>query len=611
MKRLFRTVVSVCLAAAVTLAPVSTGLAASGVTENTTQKNASVESKNEVVYATLGANGSVSSVYVVNQFQLAQAGSVTDYGHYTDVTNLTNTEPVTQQGDTVTFTSDTGNFYYQGDLAGTELPWRVGISYYLDGNEITPDALAGQSGQLEIHITTRQNENVNAAFYENYMLQIALTLDNDTCDTIIAPDATIAIAGKNTAVNFTVMPEKDADVTLSAAVTDFTMDGIQVSGVPVSLHMDLSETDDMISDFEKLADAITTLNDGTGDLADGVADMKEGTDQLADGSADIRDGLSELGENSGKFTKASKQIKKALSTVASTLNDSLSNGINLDDMQQLPAGLTQLANGLTGISEALTQLQTGFATAYTSLDTAIQGIPDVEITEDEINTLYANTDPSQHQQLDKLVASYTAARTVQSTYGQIKGAFDAVNTNIPALTTSIDAMADTLNTMSQNMADTLSHMDILDQLTKLTDGLSELAENYGNFHEGLEKYMDGIGTLSEKYPEFHDGVTALNDGVGDLYDGVVKLHDGTCELRDETADMPDEMQSKIDEYAAEYSGDDFQPVSFVSGQNTNIGLVQFVLKCDGVSAPDETVAAPVDETSETLWDRITALFKGK
>jgi putative membrane protein len=64
----------------------------------------------------------------------------------------------------------------------------------------------------------------------------------------------------------------------------------------------------------------------------------------------------------------------------------------------------------------------------------------------------------------------------------------------------------------------------------------------------------------------------------------------------------------IDDFTAEYSGDDFLPVSFVSPQNTNIGLVQFVLKCDGIEKPEETVAAPVDEPTETIWDRFTALF---
>lgn len=71
------------------------------------------------------------------------------------------------------------------------------------------------------------------------------------------------------------------------------------------------------------------------------------------------------------------------------------------------------------------------------------------------------------------------------------------------------------------------------------------------------------------------------------------------------------MQSKIDDLTAEYSDDDFEPVSFVSGQNTNIGLVQFVLKCDGVVKPEEAEAAPVNESNETFWERFVALFKGK
>jgi X-X-X-Leu-X-X-Gly heptad repeat protein len=606
MKKLFRTVISACLASALLFVPVSSGIATTESTDTVTQTTATVESKNEVVYATLSPNGSVSAVYVVNQFELTEAGTATDHGSYTAVTNLTNTEPVTQQGDTVTFTSDEGNFYYQGNLSGTALPWIVDISYSLDGTEIAPEDLAGKTGQLEIQITTQQNESVNALFYENYMLQIALKLDNDQCSNISAPDGTLAIAGKSTSVNFTVMPKKDADVTLSAAVTDFSMEGIQVSGIPLSVSIDLSETDDMISDFEKLSDGIAKLSDGVGDISDGTAKLNYGAGSLEDGSADIRDGLTQLSSNSVQMVAASAQINDALSQISLSLESASS--FSPADMAALPESLTQLATALSSISGGLKQMKENYKTAYASLSTAIENIPDTTISQEQIDALYAATDESLHGTLDTLVDAYATGRAVKTAYNEGKSAFDAVDTTSEALTGSLDGITDTLNTMSAQIDEMLSGSGI-DQLAELTAGLTALSDQYAIFHSGLDDFMGGVVQMADGYTNFHNGLSTFASGVDDLDEGVQELHDGTLELSDNTADLPGELQSMIDEFTAEYSGDDFLPVSFVSAQNTNIELVQFVLKCDGIEKPEETVAPPVDETDETIWNRFTALFK--
>lgn len=534
MKRIFKTVISACLAAVLIFVPVASGLAETGDAA-TAQEKAVVDSKNEVVYATLGADGNVSAVYVVNQFELAKAGEVTDHGKYTAATNLTNTDPIAEQGDTVTFTSDKGKFYYQGDLASTELPWIVGISYSLDGKEITPDALAGQSGQLKIHITTRQNESVNTSFYENYMLQIALKLDSDKCRNISAPDATMAIAGKNTAVNFTVMPKKDADVTLSASVTDFAMDGMQVSGIPLSVSMDLSETDDMISDFDKLADGIHELNDGVGDLSDGTSKLNDGAGSLKDGSANIRDGLTKLGDNSGQLVEGSAKIKDALSQIATSLGNAGS--FNPADMAAFPDSLSQLATALSGISGGLTQMKEDYASAYASLAAAIDDIPDTTVSQEQLDALYAATDESQHGVLDTLADAYAAGRGVKFTYSDGKSALDAVETTSATLAGSINGIAGALSQMSAQIGEMLAGSG-LEKLSALTAGLTTLSEQYGGFHDGLAGFMDGVAQMADGYTAFDSGLSKFAGGVDDLDDGVKKLHDGTCELRDETADLP-------------------------------------------------------------------------
>ena len=110
--------------------------------------------KEEVVYVMTDAEGNVESVNVVNIFG---KGEVTDYGDYSSVKMLTSTEPITQDGDKITFSTQKEKVYYQGTLENAQIPWKIDINYKLDGREVSPEELAGQSGALEIHVLSPEN----------------------------------------------------------------------------------------------------------------------------------------------------------------------------------------------------------------------------------------------------------------------------------------------------------------------------------------------------------------------------------------------------------------------------------------------------------------------
>lgn len=612
--KIFKTILPICLAIILSVAPASLSLATKGDTATdsavTASGNAQIKGKDEVIYAVLASDGNVRSIYAVNHFTIIEAGSITDYGDYTSVKNLTDTTPIRQSGHAVTVQTNAENFYYQGNMANTELPWIFETSYCLDGVKIEPQELAGRSGKIEIHITTKENTAVNPTFYENYMLQISIGLDTDKSSDIKAPGATIANAGKNKIVTYTVMPGMDADISLSAMARDFAMIGIDISALPFSMDMDLPNTDSMISDFTELSDAISGLNDGVGDLADGLAELKTGSGELTNGSSHIKAGLSQLSDNSDQLLQASSQVGGALTQVARSL-DGASGEMDLDDLTQLPQGLSLLAHGLGGISGGLIELENGFALAYSALDDAIQGIPDAAVSQEQIGDLYIQTDSSQHDLLDQLVAAYTAGQTVKGTYDHTREAFDAVGSTIDLLSASIDTISAALDDMSDKISDALSNMDIIQQLAQLSAGLAELDENYTVFHRGLKDYMDGIGELSSGHGDFHNGLSTFRDGVGNLYDGVVEMHDGTTELSDETTKIPDTIQSEIDDMLDQYTGSDFEPISFTSPKNEATDLVQFVLTCDGIEKPEEPKGVEDEPSNLTFWDRLIALFRGK
>jgi putative membrane protein len=575
-----------------------------------TDGKAEIKGRDEVIYAVALSDGSVNSVYAVNHFTIAQAGKHTDYGHYTKVTNLSNTNPLTYTNDTVTVNVSEENFYYQGDMAESVLPWIFDISYFLDGVETAPENLAGSSGKLEIHITTRRNDAVNPVFYENYMLQISVTLDMEKSRDIYAPDATLANAGKNKVAAYTVLPGRDADIIISATVEDFTMAGIEITGMPFSMNVELPETGDITDDFTQLSDGIAQLNDGVGELKEGISQLKTGAGSLKNGSSDIKTGLTQLNGNSEQLIQASSRIGSALTKITSSLNQP-SDDLDLNQLARLPEVLSQLADGLDQVSSGLTELKDGFTLAHGALAEAIQEIPDTVLSEEQIGLLLEIGDNQQREVLDELVASYTAGLKVKGTYKYVKDAFDAVAT-IDQVSGNVTTISAALKDISGRMKKSLSGMDMTQQLEQLTAGLSQLEKNYGEFHKGLKGYMDGVDQLASGYGKFHKGLSDFGDGINDLYKGASQLHDGTMRMKDETSDMPDTIQAEMDSLLEQYTGGDFEPVSFTSPKNEKVDLVQFVIRCEGIEKWEETETKGEESESnhKTFWDRFINLFTG-
>ena len=58
------------------------------------------------------------------------------------------------------------------------------------------------------------------------------------------------------------------------------------------------------------------------------------------------------------------------------------------------------------------------------------------------------------------------------------------------------------------------------------------------------------------------------------------------------------------------SGSGFTPVSFVSDKNTNVELVQFAMRTEGIRVPEET-NIPAAEEPMSFWQRLLALFACK
>src|SRR5690625_1784254 len=154
--------------------------------------------KDEVIYGKLDGHGKINNMYVVNTFHTTKAGKIIDYGDYGDIRNLTDLSAIDQKnGNEIHFQADEEDFYYQGELTNLVLPWDISIDYVLDGKKVNASELAGQTGALEIQITTTENKTVDSTFFENYLMQVSVSLYPTIFSNIQAPKGTEANEGKN------------------------------------------------------------------------------------------------------------------------------------------------------------------------------------------------------------------------------------------------------------------------------------------------------------------------------------------------------------------------------------------------------------------------------
>ncbi|MGD6845435.1 YhgE/Pip domain-containing protein [Bacillus infantis] len=570
------------------------------------QETGELSSKDEVVYAKLSPAGENQEVYVVNILNIEEPGEVTDYGPYTNLKNLTDMSPIEKSDAAVNVTAEEeGKFYYQGDLNKAALPWNVSISYTLDGQETAPEELAGKSGHVQIEIQTSRNESAEASFFENYLLQISFPLNGEKFTNIQAPDGMIVNAGKNKQATFTVMPEKEGKLTLEADVADFELEGIDITAIPSSLPIDAPDIDDMTGEMDTLTKAIKEVNDGVGQLQNGASELQNGAAKLSKGSREYQDGIVALNGSSSKLVSGSKSIEQALQK----LNQSLSGGagdMGLGDLKKMQDGLSQSAAGLREVSKNLAELQLAFSASYNSLNEAMDGIPNSEISEAQIEQLkQSGADPNVVAQL---LETYAAAKNAKGVFAAGQGSFAAVSGTLQQVSGSLTGMAKNLDSMAAGLSQALNSSDAADATAQLQAGVNALAANYESFHSGLEEYTGGLSRLAGSYSELHNGIAGIADGTGELSDGAAALHGGTAELYEATRDLPEQMKEEVEGMLEEYDKSDFKPVSFVSPKNEKVNSVQFVLKTESIKQEETKEVEKLKEEPQGFWARLKALF---
>lgn len=353
--------------------------------------DATVEKK-ETSYLILNADGSVQE-QITSDWLHSDDGfdAVTDESDLSDIQNLKSDVMPEQSGNTLKWTTDETDIYYQGKNSA-QAPVGVSIEYTLDGKAVTADELKGQSGHLVATVKLTNNTGEEATVngkkrtvYTPFFTVAAAVLPSENFKNITTEHGLVESDSKTQVACYLAMPgmkEAVSDLlpdsfdklddlmldtlTLEADVTDCTVPTFLFAAAPSLSDLDLDEVSDELGDtMDELTDAIDQLKDGSGALDDAVGTLVEsldtfassysqfdagvdsalnGTQTLANGTENLLENAQLLATKTGELSLGAIQLQNSTAQLAGVMN------------QQLVPGLVEASEKKTALEDKMTEL---------------------------------------------------------------------------------------------------------------------------------------------------------------------------------------------------------------------------------------------------------------
>ena len=614
--------------------------------------------KEEVVYVNLNSDGDLLGTYVVNIFN---DSDITDYGNYIEVRNMNTNDEINYDSEVIKIKNSKDKLYYEGIMENAEIPWNIDITYKMNGKEYSPEEIAGMSGKLTIEINITENINAKEGFFESYALQSTVKLDTNICKNIVSEGATVANAGDLKQLTYTVMPGNEKDIKISADVTDFEMDGIDINGIKLNLGIskDNVDTSDLSDKITELQDAVSELDNGAKDLNDGAEALNSGAGKLNDGINTINEALNTLNRKSSSLTNGSSEVKTALETIGSALNGVT---ISSDEIAKLSDASLQIKSGIAMLVGGLQSIDGSIDTYYGALSQngltdindfinshnnaiAALGITDTQRT---LYSAYVNEGIEGVQaSLGQLVAAgdaeaialfnqYASGDTnavvnyvtnagklisveallsadvayIQGSQALISGIDSALDSESGELMTGATALQQNYEVFDASIQNLVSSLgNLLVNMNDLKNGINMLTENYSTLDSGINEYTNAVNSIIIGYSQICNGALDLVNGTSELYNGTKTMAEGTGEFSKETSGLQDEVDEQIDSMLEKFTGSDSEVISFVSEKNTSVESVQFVIKTTGVEKTNVTEEKIQVEENLNMLQKFLRLFK--
>ena len=326
----------------------------------------------EAYYAMTDYYGNLTDGSVVKSYRTNGIATLTDYGDYDEIINLTDGTMPARNGGMTTFRLDEkalpGTFYFEGKTTKPfqQLPWTISMSYTLNGVPTKAEDLAGQAGVVEIRLDIVPNGRASEYARNNYTLEAMAIFNQDDILSLEAPGAQVQLIGNLRAVLFLGLPGEECHYTIRVGSEDFAFGGMTFLMVPATLSQleeiaKLSERkDDLEDNYNKLSGSIDSLLDAmtamTGSLnasANGLEQLNKARGIFSDGKGVIYSGTDALREDLSNLADVLEPVEGQIETLSKTISDSKST------LRSMTNTVSDLKGDLKDVESALRDLEDG------------------------------------------------------------------------------------------------------------------------------------------------------------------------------------------------------------------------------------------------------------
>ncbi len=547
----------------------------------------SASGKDETVYVTAGADGSVKQV-IVSEWLKNNGENITldDMTNLLHIENVKGTESFSENSDgSVTWAAGGNDIYYQGE-SEEELPVSMKITYTLDGKKISPEDLAGKSGRVTMRFDyenhTFEEMEIDGKTEEictPFLMLTGMVLPGDTFRNVEVKNGRVLSDGNNQVVVGTAFPglseslklseiedleEKEIPdyVEVTADVEDFSlMMTATVATTGTLSKLDLGEEldlDEMKNKLDELTDASTRLVDGSGELSDGVQTLwdaiveytdgmnsaDEGTGELLDGintlnekKVDLVDGVTELREGMETLDEGTSDLKDGVDKYTDGVGTLAKGASDLDSgAGQVKAGIDTLNEKKGDLVDGVSALAAGSRSLKAGADNLQNGIQSYTAGVQDMTNGIGGVKAGVDSMLEKLTAA--GGTQTFSGSGALDGSVEAVvNVDLNAVSgTASNAVSDAASDMVSNTAsleDSLA--EIRSGVEAAQNSLTELQVSSCGNSAGYSTNIEEVKAQMQK----EIGALGLDEDVTARLNGLIDGLDIQVTAEEQGSDAPD------------------------------------------------------------------------
>lgn len=320
----------------------------------------------EAYYGVLDYYGNLTDGSIVKSYVMHGADSITDYGNYKQVNNLTDgTKPTSKNGIT-RFNFKKGkapeHFYFEGKNSEiyNELPWKISMTYKLNGVSIEANKLAGKNGMVEIDLHIVPNTSASDYMKNNYTLEALTVFNQSDILSLEQEGGQVQLVGNLRTVVFAAMPGAEEHFKIMVGTDKFGFSGFTFLMAPVTLSQmgmlsDLHDKKDKIEeDYNKLSgsidrtlDALSSMQSSLNSSAAGLDELNNARGIISAGKESIYNDMAASNKDFAKLSIDIEPIYQHLADTSKAVSDSNS------ATQTIVKSANSMKNNLKDISKSL------------------------------------------------------------------------------------------------------------------------------------------------------------------------------------------------------------------------------------------------------------------